>query len=279
MNLKASSLFSLEGKTALLTGASGFLGRVFGQTLLENGAHLIALGRSEKLELQQRLWASEFGSDRIHSYRVDMYDLGTLEKVLDEILEKESFVEILVNNAHELGANTGFNTPEGALETASLEQWSRHFTSGIYWPALMVQKLGQAMKNNKRGSIINISTMYAAVAPNPKLYEGTSFINPPGYSAVKAGLLAFTRYIASFWGRYGIRANAILPGPFSNTEDAGPNSVQKGDFFLDRLAGRTTLGRIGRPEELAGALLFLSSNASSFVTGHALVVDGGWTIT
>ncbi len=103
-----------------------------------------------------------------------------------------------------------------------------------------------------RGSIVNISTMYAVVAPDPRLYEGTDFLNPPGYSAAKAATLSFTRYVASFWGRYGIRANAILPGPFSNTEDVTANSVDESDPFLDRLASRTSLGRRGRPDELAG---------------------------
>jgi len=278
MKLQASSLFSLEGKTALLTGASGFLGRTFGRALLTNGARLIALGKSERLETQVAGWASEFGADRVRSCRVDMYDFPALEKVLDEIIASESLVEILVNNAHELGPRTGFNTPTGAVESAPLDHWMRNFTGGLYWPALAIQKLGPAMKAQRRGSIINISTMYALVAPSPRLYEGTPFLNPPGYSAAKAALLAFTRYMASFWGPYGVRANAILPGPFSNTEDAGPNSVKQDDFFIDRLAERTCLGRIGRPEELAGALIFLASDASSYVTGHALTVDGGWTI-
>ncbi len=101
------------------------------------------------------------------------------------------------------------------------------------------------------GNIINISTMYATVAPSPQLYEGTTYLNPPGYSASKSAMLAFTRYVASFWGQFGIRSNAILPGPFSNTQDTGPNSVQKDDFFMARLTKRTCLGRIGQPEELA----------------------------
>jgi gluconate 5-dehydrogenase len=90
--------------------------------------------------------------------------------------------------------------------------------------------------------------------------------------------MAFTRYVASFWGLYGIRANAILPGPFSNTQDQGANTVRDDDPFLERLKARTCLGRVGKPEDLAGALLFLASDASSFVTGHGLMVDGGWTI-
>jgi NAD(P)-dependent dehydrogenase (short-subunit alcohol dehydrogenase family) len=276
VTFEGRELFSLEGRTALLTGASGFLGRTFARALLGNGARLIAVGRSPRLDELSAEWGREFGADRVRAHRVDMYDVPAFSAVLDEIATREA-VDVLVNNAYEMGPNTGFNTPQGTLETATLEQWTRHFTSGIYWPALTVQTLGPGMIARGRGSIVNISTMYALVAPDPRLYEGTSFLNPPGYSSAKAGMLAFTRYVASFWGRHGIRANAILPGPFSNTEDVTGNSVDAADPFLDRLAQRTSLGRTGRANELVGALLFLASDASSYVTGHALVVDGGWT--
>ncbi len=279
MNLQANELFSLEGKTALLTGASGFLGRTFVRALLANGARVIALGRSDRLKGETAGWAAEFGSERVRTFQVDMYDHAALEKVLDEIIASEPLVDVVVNNAHELGRNTGFNCPEGALERAVPDQLARNLAGGLIWPMLTVQKLGDAMKAHRRGSIINISTMYALVAPSPRLYEGTTSLNPPGYSAAKAALMAFTRYTASFWGKYGIRSNAILPGPFSNTEDVSENSVREGDLFLDRLKERTCLGRIGQPRELAGALVFLASDASTFITGHGLVVDGGWTVT
>jgi NAD(P)-dependent dehydrogenase (short-subunit alcohol dehydrogenase family) len=277
VTLDAASLFSLEGKTAVLTGATGFLGRTMARALLANGARLIALGRSERLGPLAEEWTAEFGGGRVRPYRVDMYDLAALGAVLEEIV-KEAAPDVLVNNAHELGPRTGFNTPEGSLEAAGVEQWMRNLTGGIYWAALTTQKIGGAMKARGSGSIVNISTMYARVAPSPQLYAGTDFINPPGYSAAKAGLLALTRYTASFWGAYGVRANAILPGPFSNTEEAGSNSVRDDDPFLERLRERTCLARTGRAHELAGALLFLASDASSYVTGHELVVDGGWTI-
>lgn len=276
VSLQADALFSLEGRTALLTGATGFLGRTFARTLLSNGARLIALGRSERLDTLGAQWGEEFGADRVRVCRADMYDVPALESLLDDVAAQED-VSILVNNAYELGPNTGFNVPDGTLEDASLDQWTRHFTSGIYWPALTVQKLGPKMKATRQGSIVNISTMYALIAPDPRLYEGTAFLNPPGYSSAKAGMLAFTRYVASFWGGHGVRANAILPGPFSNTEDVTDNSVDADDPFIGQLNRRTCLGRTGRPHELAGALLFLASDASSYVTGHALTVDGGWT--
>ena len=277
MTLAATSLFSLEGRTALLTGASGFLGRTFARTLLSNGARLIAVGRSERLDGLAAEWAKEFGVERVRSSRVDMYDLAALSDALDEIVATEPAIDVLVNNAHELGPNTGFNTADGTLENAPLEHWMRHVTAGLFWPALTVQKVGPSMKELRRGSIVNIATMYAQVSPDPRLYEGTDFVNPPGYSSAKAGMVGFTRYVASFWGSYGIRANAILPGPFSNTEEAGPNSVDPADPFLNRLRAKTSLGRTGQAHELAGALLFLASDASSYVTGHALAVDGGWT--
>jgi gluconate 5-dehydrogenase len=277
VNLQASHLFSLEGKTALLTGASGFLGRTFALTLLENGARVLALGRSERLHAEARQWRQKYG-ERVQAYRIDMYDTNSFPRLLDEIVARESRVDVLINNAHELGTGTGFNTPEGTLENADLEQWTRNFMGGAWWPALAVQKVAPVMKRAGGGSIINISTMYAMVAPDPQLYAGTSFLNPPGYSAAKAALLAFTRYAASFLGADNIRANALLPGPFSNIGEETPNSVGAHDPFLERLRARTCLGRTGVPNELAGALLYLASDASTYMTGQSLIVDGGWTV-
>ena len=279
VNLSASNLFSLEGKTVVLTGASGYLGRTFSRAILENGGRLIALGRSDRLISETKRLGEQFGENRITAYQIDMYDLDKLTRLLDEIASREERIDGLVNNAHELGFNSGFNTPSGSLENASFDQWNRHFLSGLYWPSLTVQKLGPKMKDAERGSIVNISTMYALVAPSPALYEGTESLNPPGYSATKAGLLSFTRYIASFWGQHGVRANAILPGPFSNVEDQGENSVSREDPFINRLKDRTCLRRIGHPSELVGAMIYLISDASTYMTGQGLVVDGGWTVT
>lgn len=277
--LKRDTLFSLEGKTAVLTGASGFLGRTFALALLANGARVIALGRSERLQTEAAAWAEQFGADRISIEQIDMYDVEALNATCDRIRAQEKSIDVLINNAHELGAATGFNVPEGSLENATFDQWQRNLQGGVYWAVQTTQRLGIAMKEQGHGSIINIATMYASVAPRPQLYAGTASLNPPGYSASKAALAAFTRYTASFWGTTGVRANCISPGPFSNTEDVGTgqNAVQEDSPFVQRLKGYTVLNRIGRPLELCGALLFLASDASTYITGQDLRVDGGWT--
>ena len=277
-DVKLESLFSLRGKTAILTGASGFLGRTFCRTLLTNGARVVPLGRSERLKEEAVRWADEFGNESIAVEQIDMYDVAALNHLCDAIASREQRIDVLINNAHELGAPTGFNVPEGSLENATFDQWQRNLQGGVYWAVQTTQRIGIRMKNQRYGSIINIATMYASVAPRPQLYEGTSSLNPPGYSASKAALVAFTRYTASFWGRSGVRANCISPGPFSNTEDvAGQNSVQEDSPFVQKLRGCTVLDRIGRPSELCGALLFLASDASTYMTGQELRIDGGWT--
>jgi len=218
VNYAAGPLFSLAGKTVLLTGASGFLGRTMLRALLDNGATVLALGSSERVEQLAPPLNQEYGAGRLQAYRVDLYDIPAVEQALAQVERDHPVVDVIVNNAHELGPRTGFNVPEGHLADATFDGWMRNLTAGVYWAALTTQRIGAGMKARGKGSIVNISTMYAVVAPSPQLYAGTDFINPPGYSASKAALLAFTRYTASFWGPHGVRANAILPGPFSNTD-------------------------------------------------------------
>lgn len=269
--------FSLSGKTILLTGASGFLGRTMSRGLLEAGAKVLMMGRSERLMTTRDELAKEFGEEKVSAYSVDMYDTAALKKTLAKAVKDAGTVDVLINNAHELGQPTGFNVPDGKLEDAPLEHFEKNLAGGVLWPVLAMQAVFPGMKKKKAGSIINTCTMYSVVAPSPTLYEGTDKGNPAGYGAAKAALMQLTRYAASFWGPHGIRVNAIHPGPFSNTDDDGPNAVKKDDPFVQRLKDRTCLGRIGKPKELVGVLVFLASDASKYVTGQGIPVDGGWT--
>lgn len=274
----SGNLFDVSKKNILLTGATGFFGRYFSRGLLENGANVILLGRSDKLIEQTKKYKEEFGKERVNSFQVDFYKRKELKNCLEKIAN-EFDVHVLINNAYDISERTGFNSPKGRLENSTYNQWKSAFESGIYWAVLGTQIIGkQFIKKNINGSIINIDSMYGGVvSPGPELYKGTDKFNPPSYSVMKAGLLALTKYTASFLGKDNIRCNAISPGPFSNTEEESYNSVNKDDPFLERLKERTLLHRIGHPKELIGAVVYLSSDASSYMTGQNLIIDGGWT--
>lgn len=263
------SLFSLEGKTAIVTGAAGYLGREFSKTLLGAGANVYLFGRGRKIS-EAAKGLRQIYPGKVGLCRVDLYD----DSVFEESLRLVGKTDILVNNAYDFSKETGFNDPSGRLENMKKEQWMRGFECGTYWIALATRVVLEGMKERKSGSIVNVSSMYALVAPDPRLYEAVDTFNPPHYGASKAAIMAFTRYVASFYGVYNIRCNALVPGAFPNVE--GKNRPAEG--MLEGLRKRTVLGRVGIPKDLSGALLFLASDASSYVTGQSIVVDGGWTV-
>lgn len=271
------TLFSLEGKVALLTGAAGYFGRAFADCLLFAGAKVLLYDKDANVIKLADSLKSKYGSEKVDCYQVDFYDEDAYRKSLGNGVEKNESIDILVNNAFEFSKDTGFNDPSGKLDTISKEQWERSFDSGVYWHVLATQIVGSKMKSQDSGSIINICSMYAIVSPDPALYQGTTIFNPPSYGAAKAALLAFTRYVASFYGQYGIRCNAIIPGAFPNVGGNTYNAVED-EEFMQRLAKRTALGRVGNVDDLKGALIFLASDASRYITGQGIVVDGGWTI-
>ena len=184
-DLKLNALFSLEGKTAVLTGASGFLGRTFALALLANGARVVALGRSERLQTEAAAWANQFGADKITVQQIDMYNVAALDELCRKIAAEEKSVDVLINNAHELGSATGFNVPEGSLENSTFDQWQRNLQGGVYWAVQTTQTLGVKMKQQGKGSIINIATMYASVAPRPQLYRRHNEPQPAGLLGVE----------------------------------------------------------------------------------------------
>lgn len=270
-------LFSLTGKTAVVTGAAGYLGRIFTEALLDAGARVVLMGRGEKLLHVTRQLEACYGQGSAEAKTVDFFDTETYRQILQDLARRPSGIDILINNAFEFSKETGFNDPSGRLETLSKGQWMRAMESGVYWHALATQVVAEAMAERRSGSIINVSSMYALVSPDPALYEGTTIFNPPTYGATKAALLSLTRYTAAFYGRRGVRCNALLPGAFPNLGGDSYNAPRN-EEFLRRLSDRTLLGRYGQPEDLKGAIVFLASEAARYVTGQSLSVDGGWTV-
>lgn len=272
-----AELFSLTDRCAVVTGATGYLGRAFAEALLSAGARVALFGRRAATDVLRTELAAQYGADHVMAVVVDCADDERFRTELAAVDDRLGGIDILVNNAFEFSKATGFNDPSGQFSEIARDQWLRGLEAGIYWHASATQVIAERMKRRGRGSIINISSMYGRVAPDPALYYGRNTFNPPTYSVAKTALLGLTRYTASFYGPYGVRCNALLPGAFPNPDTSAYNAPADGEF-LELLAQRTVLGRVGQPRDLQGALLFLASDASAYVTGQELVVDGGWTV-
>lgn len=257
--------FSLAGQTALITGASGFLGQALSWSLAEAGAHVLLNGRSRQpLEtLGNSLNAAGLSSE-VAAF--DILDKKAVSAFFEQLEHKP--INVLVNNA--------YNGAAGNIENSKDFQYTDSFemvvtaANRLMLAGLPSLRLGRDRSGN--ASVINIASMYGIVSPDLRIYSSPQSANPPFYGAAKAALLQWTKYAACEFGPENIRVNAISPGPFPS-DAVRKNSPE----FIDVLAKRVPLARVGEPDELKGPILFLASSASSFVNGANLVVDGGWT--
>ena len=273
-----NNLFSLKGKKILLTGAAGFFGTYFAEALLSADAEkvfCVDVSESGLADLKKRLDAD--ASKRAEYIVLDQGDQKKVAEVFGRLAEQG--VDVLINNSFVFGAPTGFAPARGRIEDATFEQLQKSFESGIYWSIQATQIFAEASKKSGKSlSVINLGSMYSVVVPSPALYEGFDYYNPPGYSMAKTGLVAFTKYTAAWMGPL-VRANILCPGAIPNYEKKSANSEQnKNDAFRQRMIDRTSLKRLGHPKDLVGTVVFLASDASSYITGQMIVVDGGWTI-
>lgn len=268
--------FSLAGKKVLLSGSGGFFGPYFIETLLSVGAIVIATDIHEMTDKDE--FRKARSKKKLFWYQINLYDNDLTMSLYAKILKDHGQIDVLINNAFDFSLKTGFNDPSGRLEKATFEQLESSFESGVYWAIRATQFFGLEMKKNGKGSIVNTCSMYASIVPSPRLYEGTKTFNPPGYSMAKAGLLQFTKYSSSFLAPE-VRVNAISPGVIPNTETKTFNAPSKNDPVLERLKGRVLLGRLGHPKDLTGSIIFLASDASAYITGQNISIDGGIAVT
>lgn len=263
--MELKELFGLKNKTAIVTGGTGHLGKAICEALAEADAVVIVTSKNEIkcIELAEKL-ETEFGATAF-GMKLDVSSTESIIRCLDKVNSKTGSIDILVNNAYYGGENA-------SVEEMSDAGWLKGIDGSINNVFRCTKSVIPYMKRQRKGVIINISSMYGHVSPDPRIYGDSDFNNPPNYGAGKAAIAQFTRFCACHLVDYGIRVNCISPGPFPKPE------VQKTEWFIDNLKKKTPLGRIGKPEDMKGIIIFLASDASSYITGQNIFIDGGWTI-
>ena len=265
--------FDMTGKTAIVTGAAGLLGKQFSLTLAQAGASVVLADLDESLAESQALFLREQGL-RAVAVAVDVTDPVSVKAMVKTALEAFGSVDVLVNSAaldpkfdpanlDSQGAN--------AFESYSLESWRQSLDVNLTGTFLATQAAVQPMLAQGKGVIVNICSIYGLNGPDQRIYpeeNGQKRFKPVDYSVTKAGLLGFTRYLAAYYAGRNIRVNALTPGGIFNGHDTE---------FVENYTARAILGRMADLDEVNAAMLFLCSDASSYMTGSNLIIDGGWT--
>ena len=261
------TLGRLDGRRALVTGANGQLGKVFADTLAELGADLVLLDLDETDLNANRLILERRWGVEVEYFPCDLENQNQRNQFLKSIKLSNRELNILVNNAAFVGS-TPLDGWNASFEKQSLETWRRAMEVNLTSIFHLCQGLYSAMKNSSGASVINITSIYGSYGPDWRMYEGTNMNNPAAYAASKGGLTQLTRWLATTMAP-NVRVNAISPGGIYKQQD--PSFVAKYEF-------RTPLARMATPEDLKGAMAFLATDLSQFVTGHILEVNGGWGV-
>lgn len=255
------TLFDLSGQVVLLTGGYGHLGQAIAAGLLAHGAQVVALGRDEakfKAAFPER-------PDTLHFVACDVASTESVKAAFAQSHAQYGLPSVLINNAY-----YGQGQQPDALTDAD---FARSLDGSVGAAYRCLREVLPYLRERGAGKIINVASMYGIVAPDFAAYdEHPQFLNPPHYGAGKAAMIQLTKYFASYLGPENIQVNCVSPGAFPS------DNVRQDAAFEGELQRRIPLGRVGEPQDLAGAFVFLSSTAANFVTGHNLVVDGGWTI-
>ncbi len=263
-------LFDLSGRTAVVTGGVGILGRRFCRGLAEFGADVAVVdldgdaAQAYADELSDELGVGGLG------VACDVSDPASVQAMVATVVERFGHVDVLHNNAASKSKDLDeFFAP---FEKYSVDEWRRIMSVNIDGMFLVAQAVGaQMIAQGTGGSIIQTASIYGIMASDKRIYEGSFYLgrqigNPAVYSASKASVVGLTKYLAAYWADQGVRVNTLTPG--------GVESGQN-DTFKQRYSARIPMGRMAQGEEMVGALIYLASDASSYVTGHNLVVDGG----
>lgn len=253
--------FSLAGRTAIVTGGLGTIGRSIALGLAKCGAHVVVADLDEKAWSAHRRVFDALGG-MVEFCKADLSDPKSLPAQMTA-LDDAYRAQILVNSAYPRTGDWG-----AGIETATVESWSANVDMQMNTYCILASEAAKRMSVRGEGSIINLASIYGVVAPDFHVYDGLDMTTPPAYAAIKGGVIAFTRYLAAYWGGRGVRVNAVCPGGvFADQPPA----------FVAAYEKRTPLGRMAVADDIAGPVAFLASDAARYVTGTTLMVDGGWT--
>jgi NAD(P)-dependent dehydrogenase (short-subunit alcohol dehydrogenase family) len=263
-----SELFDLDGKAVIVTGALGLIGRALVKGLAGAGASVVITDLDHAACVDR---AS--GVPNALGHGADITDRASLEKLRDAVIARFGHIDGLVNNAAiDDRFDPGAAAHESKFENYSVERFRRSIDANVTGTFLACQVLGTPMAVQGHGSIINVASTYGLVAPDQKLYikpDGTqAFFKGPAYPTGKHAVVGLTKFLAAYWGDRGVRVNTLCPGGVENSQDA---------WFQENYARRVPLKRMAAPTDYAGAVIFLMSDASGYMTGSNVVVDGGWT--
>tara|TARA_E500000178_G_scaffold356503_1_gene434897 strand:- start:5305 stop:6105 length:801 start_codon:yes stop_codon:yes gene_type:complete len=265
--MKYGMIADFTDRTIVLTGASGFLGRAFAKRIAKLGASCILIDQNLIALKQMADRLSKISSAKHHCFQVDFTNSKNIETAIAQITETHNCIDTLINNA----AFTGDSTIEGwgtDFPNQSLRAWHLALQVNLTSCFTMAQKLMPLMKSSDNASIINIGSIYAKLAPDYSIYEGTNMHNPAAYGASKAGLIHLTKWLAATLGPE-IRVNAISPGGIYRQQD---------EQFVRRYTHKTVLKRMATEEDIVPAMIFLASDNARYITGQNLVIDGGYSI-
>jgi NAD(P)-dependent dehydrogenase (short-subunit alcohol dehydrogenase family) len=260
-------LFSLKGKVAIVTGAAGQLGGEYVLTLLDAGASVAALDidlNNPKSRLKK------FRSRKVLPVEADITDRESIKLALEKVLSRYGKPDILINNAA-IDAPPNFDEHEtGPFEEYPESSWQTMVDVNLKGMLICCQVIGGHMADSGGGSIINISSIYGMLSPDQRIYEykAEAFFKPVAYGVTKAGAINLTKYLATYWAKKNIRVNALTLGGVFNSQDKK---------FLKNYGNKVPMGRMANQDEYNGAILFLASEASSYMTGSNLIIDGGFS--
>ena len=264
--MKELNLFDLSGRVAVVTGGGGLLASEHAIALHAYGAKVVLADfNEEKCTAAVEKLVSE-GVDAVAEV-CDVTKKESWQALLNTVLNKFGRIDILVNNAGFTNQSKSANF-DASFENFPLEDWNAIMNVNLTGAFLGCQVIGKQMLEMGKGSIINIASLYGVVSPNHKIYPGTGISQPVAYSVSKHGVVALTKYLATFWAEKGVRVNALTPGGIFNGHEG---------LFLERFKQLNPIGRMSDKSELRGGIVFLASDASSHVVGHNLIIDGGWT--